>query len=457
MRADCDMYVSKGAYRARSARKLQETRGRMEHQVAGGTREAPPELLRGRQADLLALALMLLLVLISFLNVVMPVVTPELREAYSFSSSQIGLLTSIFMFTFCVAGLPMGLLAARLGGRILVGGIACVVSGSVIFALSSSFGWFLGARFLQGLGAATAIPVVVPLIAQTIASERRDRALGIFGAGMGAGTVIALLVLPSIQEAGGHRAVFLAIAVVALLVGVAVLANRAVRSLPSHGRTNLPLAHQMKALAVLVKSVRMLLLILIGTTASGVSISLIVWTPTFLLDQRGATAAVAAYLSAGLGVAQLLGNPAGAATMARWGKPATFVFSLGLLTIFTAAVPLPTSLVLVFILVVVAMFFFMVGTPALLGSVPDIVPRPEEVAPASGLIGLTNGFGTVLAPWIFGATLDAYGTGEGQKGYLIAYLFLALFSLVGAIAAVAYWSSSRKKAPSQAGIAAEET
>ncbi len=332
----------------------------MEHEVEREAQHAPPEPLRGRQADLLALALMLLLVLISFLNVVMPVVTPQLRETYSFSSSQIGLLTSVFMFTFCAAGLPMGLGAARWGGRMLAGGIGCVVAGSVLFALSSSFGWFLGGRFLQGLGAATVIPVCVPLIAQAIVPGRRDRAFGIFGAGMGAGTVIALLVLPSIQGVGGYRAVFLAIVGVALVIGTVVLSKKAVRSLPPHGRMGVDFAQQMKALGALVRSPRVVLLILIGTTTSAVSICLIVWTPTFL------------------------------------------------------------------------------------------VPRPQEVAPASGLIGLTNMFGTVFAPWIFGVILDAYGTGEGQDGYLVAYLVLALFPLVGSIAAVAYWSLSRQKADSRA-------
>ena len=84
--------------------------------------------------------------------------------------------------------------------------------------------------------------------------------------------------------------------------------------------------------------------------------------------------------------------------MARWGKPATFVISLSLLTVFTALVPLPASLALLFLVVMMAMFWFMLGTPALLGSVPEIVPRPEEVAPASGLIGLTNMFGRCSRP-----------------------------------------------------------
>jgi nitrate/nitrite transporter NarK len=47
----------------------------------------------------------------------MPIVTNELQDRFAFTSSQIGLLTSIYMVAFALAAIPMGLVAARLGGR----------------------------------------------------------------------------------------------------------------------------------------------------------------------------------------------------------------------------------------------------------------------------------------------------------------------------------------------------
>ena len=46
--------------------------------------------------------------------------------------------------------------------------------------------------------------------------------------------MVALFVMPAIQDAGGYRAVFLATAGLGLAAGVAVLAQRAIRALPRH-------------------------------------------------------------------------------------------------------------------------------------------------------------------------------------------------------------------------------
>jgi MFS family permease len=81
-----------------------------------------------------------------------------------------------------------------------------------------------------------------------------------------------------------------------------------------------------------------------------------------------------------------------------------------------------------------------------LGSIPEIVERPEDVGPAAGFMGLTNLIGMSLAPWIFGLLLDIYGRGSGEHGYMAGYLVLALFPLVGFFAGLVYWLVIRKRA-----------
>jgi MFS family permease len=137
-------------------------------------------------------------------------------------------------------------------------------------------------------------------------------------------------------------------------------------------------------------------------------------------------------------VAQMFGNVVGAAAMARWGKP--FVLLVGMAVMFaaTALAPLAPGLGAVIGCVVVAGFLTMVVFPAIMGSVPEIVARPEQVGPATGFLNLTNLVGTLFAPWLFGVLLDAYGTAPGDSGYLAGYLLLALFPLVGTLAAAAF-------------------
>ena len=44
----------------------------------------------------------------------------------------------------------------------------------------------------------------------------------------------------------------------------------------------------------------------------------------------------------------------------------------------------------------------------------------------------------MIAPWAFGALLDAYGTAPGDSGYTAGYLMLAGFCAVGALGAVVF-------------------
>ena len=87
-------------------------------------------------ADLLAVLLMMVFVTSAVTLSLLPVVTNELRTELNFSDAQIGLLTSVFMGFYGLAGILSGVGAARWGGRLL--GVSCAffVVGSLVFALS---------------------------------------------------------------------------------------------------------------------------------------------------------------------------------------------------------------------------------------------------------------------------------------------------------------------------------
>ena len=96
---------------------------------------------------------------------VMPIVTDDLQTRFGFSSAQIGLLTSVFMGFYGVAGISSGFFAPRWGGRLLAVTSACFVVGSALFALSSSFAGFVTARAIQGIGAGMVIATCSPVMA----------------------------------------------------------------------------------------------------------------------------------------------------------------------------------------------------------------------------------------------------------------------------------------------------
>ena|GEM_PF-3739746 len=105
----------------------------------------------GHKVDLLAFALMFFFSMSALTLSLIPVVTVELQQRFALSASQIGLLTSTFLFCYGGIGLPAGVAAARWGGRVLAASAACFVMGSLVFGLSSSLPGFLVGRGLQGL------------------------------------------------------------------------------------------------------------------------------------------------------------------------------------------------------------------------------------------------------------------------------------------------------------------
>jgi MFS transporter, ACS family, aldohexuronate transporter len=223
------------------------------------------------------------------------------------------------------------------------------------------------------------------------------------------------------------------------------LIQKPVRARPDHSEGVPSFRSLMGGVAAVATNRGVLLLCVMNIGVMAIVSGLLAWTPSFLQDQRGASLAVAAYLTAGIGLAQLIGNPLGAASMGKWGKPFVLLASLAVMFVMTALVPAGPGLVLPFVCVTIGGFLTMAIFPAIFGSVPDIVARSEQIGVATGFVNLTNLAGTLFAPWIFGVLLDAYGKGTGTHGYLWGYLLLALFPLLGTVAAVIYVAAARKR------------
>lgn len=381
-------------------------------------------------ADTLAVSLMLLLALTGLGLSLMPVVADQLKADFGYSDSQIGLLTSVLMFTLGAVAIPSGLAAARWGGRILGLGLGLLIAGSVLFALSGSYGWFIGGRLIQGVGAGVIVPTAGAVIADSISVRYRGRAWGIFGTGHGVGVVIALLVMPSIASAGGYRAVFLATAGLAALFGTAVMVQTAARRRPTHCAEVVGARALLGALGTVVGNRRVLLLSLFNLAALAVGVGALVWTPMFLRAEFAAGIGVSAYLTAGLGAAQLVGNPIGAVAMSRWGKLSVIFVSMGLMTVCIALVPFLPLLWIVFVFVTLTGFLSMAYFSPLFAAIAEVVEKPEQVGAATGLIEVFGFTGALLAPWLFGLLLDALGEGGG---YIAGYLLLAAFGVVATL------------------------
>jgi MFS family permease len=382
-----------------------------------------------RAGDALALTLMVFYLMSTLTLALMAVVTTELQDTFGFSASQIGLLTSIFMFAYGAIAIPAGVAAARWGGRVLALSCAFLVIGSLVFGLSSSYTGFMVGRLLQGLGGGMVTPVSSPIIARFLRPEARNRGWGVFASGKGLGALVGLLAMPSVAALGGFRAVYLVTAGLALIVGVFALAQRPVRAKPLESAEATSMPALGRALSTVVVNKRVLLLGLFNASSLAVGTGVLIWTPKFLGAEYGTSAQVAAYLTAGLAIAQTVGAPAGAIGAVRWGRMPVIIGCMVAMTIATALVPLVPTTVGVFIMVMFVGLFSLAYFSPRFAMIPEVVPGPEHVGPASGLINALGFCISMLAPWLFGLALD-HGL-----GYPAGYLALAAFGVAGVIGA----------------------
>jgi MFS family permease len=365
---------------------------------------------------------MLLLALTGMALSLIPVVADQLRADFGYSDSQIGLLTSVFMLALGVVAIPWGLAGARWGGRTLAFGLVIGIGGSLVFAFADSYGGFLAGRLVQGMGLGVIVPAVGTVIPDAISPRFRGRAWGFFGTGHGLGVVMALLILPSIVGAGGYRAAFVATAGFMVLFGALALAQGPVHRKPTHCAGFVGPRDLARALGTTVVNRQVLLLCLFNLAALAVGVGALVWTPEFMKAEFGASVAVAAYLTAGLGLAQLVGNPFGAVAMGRWGKKTVIVACMLLMTACIALVPFLPWLWVVFIFVTITGFLTMAYFSPLFAGIAEVVKTPPEVGAATGLLEVFGFMGALVAPWLFGLLLDVTG---GETGYIAGYLMLA--------------------------------
>jgi len=392
-----------------------------------------------RDAVLLGLALMVYLTLTGVCLSLVPVIKPQMQDQFGLSSSQIGLLTGMFMLSTSLGAIPMGLAGARWGGRVLVFGGGLFIVGLILFAATASYPWFLVARLIQGIGASAGPPVGTAVIAQSLDRRYHGWAFGAFGMGQGVGVLLTLLIMPSVQAAGGYRAVSLAAAGVTFLLVLVSLGRRELRALPQSPAPSVAVRELLRSLGAIALNYRFLLLVIVNIGVIGLFVGIVAWTPAFLHDQRGMSLAAAAYLTAGLGLAQLLGSPAGATIMAHLGKVRTIVLDLSIMLVATALVPFAPGVGGVIVCVVITGFLTLANLPAFLGLVPEVFSRrPDQIGPATGYMYTVNLVATMLAPWLFGVLLDRYGIAKGDKGYLLGYELLAFLAFLGLVAALLF-------------------
>lgn len=215
------------------------------------------------------------------------VALPSIADELAFASGDVQWVLSAYLVTFGGLLLFGGRVADLLGRRrVFLAGIAIFTAASVVCGSASDPLVLVGARVLQGAGAAVMAPTALSLLLTTFEpGPERNKALGVWGGIGGVGGTAGLLLGGPITQLWGWQWIFL----VNLPVGVLLLAASR-RLLPKDaarpaGPRSVDLAGALTVTAALV-----LLVLAITEASSPALLAAVLLMAVFVLVERRAVA-----------------------------------------------------------------------------------------------------------------------------------------------------------------------
>jgi EmrB/QacA subfamily drug resistance transporter len=133
------------------------------------------------------------------------VALPSIGKALEFSQDNLSWVVNAYVLVFGGFLLLGGRIADLLGRRrLFVAGLILFAAASLAGGLAQSAGWLVAARAVQGLGAALLSPAALSLVTVLFAEgSERNRAMGVWGAAVGSGGAVGVLLGGMLTEWAG--------------------------------------------------------------------------------------------------------------------------------------------------------------------------------------------------------------------------------------------------------------
>lgn len=345
----------------------------------------------------LALAMLLASIGTSIANIALP----QLAEAFPAPFAQVQAVVVAYLATLTLSVVGAGRLADRHGAKpMLVAGLALFAGAALLCALTPNLWLLIGARALQGIGAAFLMTLAMTLMRQTASEARIGRAMGLLGTVSALGTALGPALGGLLIPLGGWRALFwvqVPLALLALILAVALLPNAPRKS---------------KAAPASLWSVlnrELLPNLLSNLLVATVMMTTLVVGPFYLGFGLGLTATQVGFVMAvGPLISIFSGVPSGQLVDA-WGSHRVLAIGLGLLSTGSLLLALLPNAIGVagYILAIVVLtpgyqLFQAANNTAALAHVPA-----QRQGTVSGLLGLSRNLGLIAGAAVMGALFAA--------------------------------------------------
>lgn len=367
-----------------------------------------------------------------------PPALPAIRTDLDIGLRAAGWFVSLVNLVTAVGGVVIALAADRIGHRRLaLAGMAAGAIASAAGTLTASATALFVLRIVEGLGLVAVVVSVPTLMLRVSATADIRQVMALWGAYLPGGAGLMALASAGLLPTAGWHGVWWTQAAVLVLAGMALYgsaAGRGANAAPrlerrSLGRDMRDAATGRGALAIGA---------CFGCYASA-WFALIAFLPTLQVESLQLAPAIAAAITAGVILVNVIGSIAAGWLLRRdWQRFTILAATAGLMALTAAGVfldllPAVVRLALAFVFSAVASAI----PGALFAAVPVHAPRPDLVGATTGVLMQGSNVGALLGPPIVAALVSAGGWSWA--------LFLIVPALTGAVAAAGWLHRAERR------------
>jgi DHA1 family inner membrane transport protein len=342
---------------------------------------------------------------------------PGLRDELGLTLVESGLIATMFNLMGMLVGMLAGVLCDRFGHkRLALAGLVILCAAGALGAAAGGFAALLFSRFLEGIGFIVFIVSGVTLMNAAAATPAdRAKALGLWSAYMPTGGAIALFAAPFLTAAWGWRGLWLALS--ALAVASAVTLWRLAPA-PRYGQVS-----SMRLVAESLANRGNLAMAVLFAFYVAQWTSIMVWLPTFLVDEHRLSGGAAAYATALFVLINAPANLTGGWLLARGVPRGTLIITGAVIAALCEIGMLSEALPPVLRYLLVLAFSFSAGViPAsVFSGLPLHARSPQHIGTGNGIVMQASQIGQFLGPMALAWIATEFGGWQASLWVLLAF------------------------------------
>jgi MFS transporter, DHA1 family, inner membrane transport protein len=342
---------------------------------------------------------------------------PGLRDELGLTLVESGLIATMFNLMGMLVGMLAGVLCDRFGHkRLALAGLVILCVAGALGAAAAGFATLLFSRFLEGIGFIVFIVSGVTLMNAAAATPAdRAKALGLWSAYMPTGGAIALFAAPSLTAAWGWRGLWLALS--ALAVAGAVTLWRLAPA-PRYGQVS-----SMRLVAESLANRGNLAMAALFAFYVAQWTSIMVWLPTFLVDEHRLSGGAAAYANALFVLINAPANLTGGWLLARGVPRGTLIIAGAVIAALCEIGMLSEALPPALRYLLVLAFSFSAGViPAsVFSGLPLHARSPQHIGTGNGIVMQASQVGQFLGPMALAWIATQFGGWQASLWVLLAF------------------------------------